>query len=260
MRYGRPFLREQLKKLITTSLAKLVIFPLFPQYASATTGSALAAFFAEFGKLPNTPPMEIVPPFFGNEEFLEAFAGRGRACLAKEKPDHVLFSFHGLPEKHIRKAERIKRFCLKKDDACCAQMGKVNLYCYRAQCFETARRIAEKLQLKPETYTICFQSRMGPVAWIKPYTDKTILRLAKEGVKNILVFCPAFVADCLETLEEIAIRGKVAFLQAGGERLTLVPSLNATDRWVDAVVSLVKTAPHPSPNYVAHPSNPQAQG
>jgi len=151
----------------------------------------------------------------------------------------VLFSFHGLPERQMRKADESGRHCLVRSD-CCAQLCRENRNCYRAQCFTTARLLAERLGVSADRYTVCFQSRLGTSPWIVPHTDRVLPELAKAGKRRLVVFCPAFVADCLETLEEIGLRGRDDFLRAGGEALTLVPSLNATPEWADAVVALVK--------------------
>ena len=159
----------------------------------------------------------------------------GRPVLETEKPDHVLMSFHGLPERHLRKTDETGRYCLATAD-CCERMGEANRNCYRAQCFATARALAARLELADGGWSVSF----GRDPWIHPYTDAAIAQLAAQGKKRLAVFCPAFVADCLETLEEIGIRGKEQFLAAGGERLTLVPSLNTSFAWCDAVVGIVR--------------------
>ena len=155
-------------------------------------------------------------------------------------PDHVLFSFHGLPERHLRKSDPSGRHCLERDD-CCAAVTEVNRYCYRAQCFHTARGIASRLGLDGD-WSVSFQSRLGRTPWIRPYTDEVILELAANGVKRLAVYCPAFVADCLETLEEIGIRAREDFLAHGGEDLRLVPSLNAHRTWIETAARLVREA------------------
>ncbi len=183
--------------------------------------------------------MCVVEPFFDTPEFLNAFVRRGAPVLERERPDHVLFSFHGLPERQIRKADISARHCLARPD-CCARLSDENRGCYRAQCFATARLLAERLGLAEDRYTVCFQSRLGRTPWISPYTDLLLPELCRQGKRRLVVFCPAFVADCLETLEEIAIRAREDFLRHGGESLTLIPSLNALPEWADGVVSLVQ--------------------
>jgi ferrochelatase len=185
------------------------------------------------------PRLAFVGTFYDRPAFIDAFAAVGRPVLETEKPDHVLMSFHGLPERHLRKTDENGRHCLVKAD-CCERMGEANRNCYRAQCFATARALAARLGLSEGGWSVSFQSRLGRAQWIHPYTDAVIAQLASQGKKRLVVFCPAFVADCLETLEEIGIRGKEQFFAAAGERLTLVPSLNASSAWCDAVVGIVR--------------------
>jgi ferrochelatase len=169
---------------------------------------------------------------------LEAFAAVARGALAQANPDHVLFSFHGLPEQHIRKSDWTGKHCLAASD-CCDRLSDENRHCYRAQSFSTARELAKRLALPPDRFTVTFQSRLRG-KWIEPYTDVVLVELARRGVRRLAVVCPAFVADCLETLEEIGIRARESFRAAGGEELTLVPSLNATPAWVREVVRLAR--------------------
>ncbi|MEO8214382.1 MAG: ferrochelatase, partial [Myxococcales bacterium] len=190
-----------------------------------------------------TPTLSFIEPFYDEPVFIDAFAAQGRGLLAAEQADadadHVLFSFHGLPERHMRKADDTGAHCLVSE-SCCDRMVPANRHCYRAQCFATARALAGRLGLGAGTFSVTFQSRLGRTPWIRPYTDVALLQLAAQGKKRLVVFCPAFVADCLETLEEIGIRAQHDFVAAGGERLTLVPSLNASPPWVEAIVALVR--------------------
>jgi len=239
MRCGQPSLATALEKLRTAGAGRVVVFPLFPQYASSTVGSTIEEICRVAGRQWVTPTLSFVEPFYDHPAFIDAFAAVGRPILDAEQPDHVLLSFHGLPERHLRKTDATGRHCLASAD-CCERIGPANRDCYRAQCFVTARALASRLDLPEGSWSLSFQSRLGRAEWIHPYTDATIARLAGEGKKRLVVFCPAFVADCLETLEEIGIRGKEQFLAAGGEKLTLVPSLNASPAWVDAVVGMVR--------------------
>ena len=177
--------------------------------------------------------------FYDRPAFLDAFAAVARPVVAAEQPDHVLMSFHGLPESHLRKADPSGRHCLASAD-CCARIGEANRDCYRAQSFATARLLAGRLGLAEGSWSVSFQSRLGRAQWIHPYTDATIAALAAQGKRRLVVLCPAFVADCLETLEEIGLRAQAQFRSAGGERLALVPSLNASTAWADAVVTMVR--------------------
>ncbi len=239
MRYGNPSIASKLDVMLAQSPDELVILPMYPQYASSSTGSSLEKFFSLLAKKWNIPAVRVVGPFFNDAGFLDAFAQIGKPMLSTMKPDHVMFSYHGLPERQIQKSENSPSHCLQTDNACCAVYSERNNFCYRAQCYETTRQLASRLNLAPDTYSTCFQSRLGRTPWIKPYTDVMIQDLGKQGKKKILLFSPSFVADCLETLEEISIRGKESFLASGGEDLVLVPSLNSADAWVSAAKSLI---------------------
>ena len=237
MRYGKPSLADALAKLEAAKVDRIVVLPLFPQYATSSTGTAIARVMELATSRWNVPALDFVPAFFDDPGFLGAFAAVAKPALAEAKPDHVLFSFHGLPVRQIQKTDMTGKHCFASD-ACCDTLENQN--CYRAQSFATARSLAARLGLSPEQYTICFQSRLGRTPWIQPFTDVEIDRLAKAGKKRLAVLCPAFVADCLETVEEIGIRAKEQFKHAGGEDLVLVPSLNATPAWVDAVVAIAE--------------------
>jgi ferrochelatase len=239
MRYGQPSLAAGLDRLRAAGCDHIVVVPLYPQYASSTTGSTLEAVYALAAERWNTPFIQVLPPFFDDAAFLEAFAAQGRDVLAELKPEHVLFSFHGLPERQVRKSDEVGDHCLVKTD-CCAVLTHANRNCYRAQCVATARGIAERLGLDASAYSVAFQSRLGRVPWIRPYTDDVLTELAGRGVRRVAVFCPAFVADCLETIEEIGLRAVESFKAAGGEQLALVPSLNASPAWIDALAALIR--------------------
>lgn len=238
MRYGQPSLRDGIDALLHDGCDRIVVLPLYPQYASSSTGSSVEAVYRIASQRENTPFISVVPSFYDHPAFINAFAQVGRPVLDDLKPDHVLMSFHGLPERHMRKGDASGLHCLEKT-GCCDAIVDVNRNCYRAQCMATARALAAKLDLPDDGYTVSFQSRLTK-AWIQPFTDKVIHVLREQGVKKLAVFCPAFVADCLETLEEIGMGLKEDFESAGGERLELVPSLNATTPWVDAVEQLLR--------------------
>lgn len=241
MRYGNPSLAAGLDHLRQAGCDRLVVVPLYPQYASSSTGSTLEALYQLAAERWNTPFIQIVPPFYDDPAFISAFAMQGRDIVADLKPDHVLFSFHGLPERQIRKSDDAGNHCLVGAD-CCARITKANRNCYRAQSFATARGIAAQLGLgaEGEAWSVAFQSRLGRVPWIRPYTDEVLTELGARGVKRLAVFCPAFVADCLETIEEIGMRAVESFKAAGGEQLVLVPSLNASPEWVSALAGLIR--------------------
>ncbi len=241
MRYGKPSLAAAMEDLRARGCERIVVFPLFPHYASATTGSALEAVERYTSRTRNAPPLSVVPPFYADPGFIEAFARNTRAVLDEAPSDHVLFSFHGLPERQVLKADTSGRHCLRSE-SCCDAIGPANRDCYRAQCFETARLLSRALGLKKDAWSLAFQSRLGRVPWIEPATDQVVPELGRSRVQNLLVVCPAFVADCLETLEEIGLRAAESFRAAGGGTLRLVPSLNATEAWVEAAERLVRRA------------------
>ena len=241
MRYGKPSLADALAALHRRGAKKLVVFPLYPQEADSSTGTSLEAVSRLVEGLWSEPELSIVPPFYDVEGLSQAVAAQGRPIVDDVDPDHVLFSFHGLPERHIRKADATGSHCLQSED-CCAAVSSVNSRCYRAQCFATARFVAEALSLEPDRWSVAFQSRLGRTPWIQPFTDVVIEEMAASGTKRLVVFCPAFVADCLETLEEIGIRARESFLAAGGEELRLVPAVNVHPIWVRTAAQLVHGA------------------
>jgi ferrochelatase len=241
MRYGNPSIRAGLTALKDRGCDGLVIFPLYPHYAASSTGSTIEKVYEEVKGLWNTPYLTMMPPFFDHAEFIGAFGEIGRSVIGDFSPDHILFSFHGLPERHMKKSDETGgRHCLTSA-SCCDAIVPANRNCYRAQCFATARALEVELNLPAGGYSVAFQSRLGRDPWIKPYTDEVLMELPKRGVKRLAVFCPAFVADCLETIEEIGIRARESFIESGGQDLRLVPSLNASPVWADAVAKMLRT-------------------
>lgn len=238
MRYGNPSLPAALEALRAAGVERIVVLPLYPQYAASSTATSVARVMELVASRWDTVPLDIVPAFYADPAFVSAFVEVARPALAEARPDHVLFSFHGLPERQIHKSDPSGAHCLR--DGCCDAIGARNARCYRAQCYATARALAARLELAAADYTVCFQSRLGKTPWIEPHTDVTVDALAKAGKKRLAVLCPAFVADCLETLEEIGIRARAQFKAAGGEELVLVPSLNATPAWIDAVCAIAE--------------------
>ncbi len=235
MRYGTPSIADAMARL--SGCTRVVVLPLFPQYATSSTGTAVVKVMEIAATQWNVPAIDVVPAFFADPGFVDAAVAVAKPALAAARPDHVLFSFHGLPERQIQKTDATGAHCLKSA-TCCDTLA--NPSCYRAQCYATARSLVARLELAPGSYTVCFQSRLGRTPWIQPFTDHVIDALAKQGVKRLAVLCPAFVADCLETVEEIGIRAVEQFKAAGGSELVLVPSLNATPAWIDAVAALAE--------------------
>lgn len=239
MRYGRPSVASALRSLHEQGCDEITVFPLYPQYAESSTRSSIEKVREEAARLSPVPSLRFVEAFYEDPGFIAAFASVGRPVLEQLEPDHVLFSFHGLPERHVQKTDHSGKHCLASPD-CCASMCEANRDCYRAQSHATARALARELGLEDGSWSVSFQSRLGRAEWIKPYTTPTIEALAKQGIEKLAVFCPAFVADCLETLEEVAVRETEGFIAAGGKELRLVPSLNGEPAWADAVVSLLE--------------------
>lgn len=236
MRYQSPSISEALNHLKKSGVTSIKVLPLFPQYASATSGSVIEEVGRLTSKWQVIPQLEYINQFLDHEKFLETIADNARIMIQKQSYDHYLFSYHGLPERHIYKAD-IKKCEL---GSCCNTCEGENLYCYRAQCFETTRLLAKKLNLKEEQITTCFQSRLGKDPWVQPYTEDKLNELAKDGTKKVLAFSPAFVADCLETTLEVGETYQEEFIEAGGEVWDLVPSLNTSPQWIDCVADLVK--------------------
>ena len=230
MRYGRPSIAAALDELEAAGVTRIVVVPLYPQYASSTTGSTAARVFELAAQRPAVPQLVVAPDFYADPGYVAAVAAVARPRLEEAGADHVLFSMHGLPERHLAATDLDPTAggrCLK-DPGCCDRIDAGNRRCYRAQCYASARAIAAALGLADGAWSVAFQSRLGRVPWIRPYTDETLAALARErGVRRVAVLCPSFVSDCLETLEEIGRGGEEQFVEAGGEALTLVPCLNS---------------------------------
>ena len=238
MRYGSPSVEEALEGLVAAGVDRIVVLPLFPQYSSSSAGSALERVTEVAAGEKHAPPIRAVPPFYEHPAFVSAFAEIATPLLREFAADHVLMSYHGLPERQVRAGDPSGGHCLARPD-CCDSVGTVNRDCYRAQCFATSRALAAALDLSESDYTVSFQSRLGRGEWIHPYTDVLLGELAERGVRRLAVACPAFVADCLETLEELGIRGRAQWREAGGEDFLLVPCPNAHPSWVRGVAELV---------------------
>lgn len=242
MRYGTPSIAEALKDFKAKGITDILVFPLYPQYSESATESSIQeclnqqklVYAGDF-----VPELKFVKPFYAHPDFIESFSQVIQESLKDFPHDHLLFSFHGLPERHIKHLDRSGKHCLTKTD-CCERVEAVNADCYRAHCYITARKIAQQLGLKSSDYTVCFQSRLGRTPWIRPFTDELYVELAKKGVKRLAVAGPSFVADCLETLEEVQMRGRDQFIESGGQDLKLVPSLNASEKWAHAVGKIVQ--------------------
>jgi ferrochelatase len=239
MRYQNPSIESALARLKSSLVESIQVIPLFPQYASASTGSVYEKVMGIIGKWQTTPPVSFINSFHDNELMIETFANNGKK-YQPETYDHILFSFHGLPQRQLIKCDHTGNYCLKSD-GCCDSISDTNKFCYSAQSHHTAQLIAEKLNISKEKYTICFQSRLGNDPWVQPYTSEVVAKLAKEGKKRLLVFCPAFVADCLETVYEVTEEYGAEFKALGGEHVQLVESLNDSATWIDALEEMVRS-------------------
>ncbi len=238
MRYQEPSLALALDELIDAGCERIVLVPLFPQYASASSGSALEAALAAAGQRWNVPNVSSIGDFYDDPLFLDAVAAVAAEPLAEFQPDHVLFSYHGLPESQILKSDPSGSWCLSTS-SCCEVVGSVNRFCYRAQAHATTRGLIERLGLDPKDTSTAFQSRLAGQKWIEPYTDVEFQRLHGAGVRRLAVLTPSFTADCLETIEEIGIRGREQWETLGGD-LLLVPCVNSHPLWAQGVADMVR--------------------
>jgi protoporphyrin/coproporphyrin ferrochelatase len=241
MRYGEPALEGALDRLTAAGAQRIVVAALYPQHAESSRGTALAAVQRWAASGPPAPELVILPPFFAEPGFAGAVAAAAQPLLAELRPEHVLMSYHGLPESHVLRADPTRERCLARPN-CCALPGATDT-CYRAQCFATTRAVAERLGLPLERVSTSFQSRLGRARWIGPSTDATLVSLAGRGVRRLLVLCPSFVADCLETLEEIGIRARERWLsELRGEAFAVAPCPNASAPFVEFVAAQVRAA------------------
>jgi len=239
MRYGNPSIKSALERLRDRGLSRIIVMPLYPQYAESSFETAVVETRRRAEELGLADRLLVFPPFYDRPEFTAVYANHVAETVKNEAIDHFVFSFHSLPVRHLKRLDATGQHCLVRSD-CCLKISSVNKNCYRAQCLFTARAIAAQVGLSEDAYSISFQSRLGRAEWIGPQTEGLLRELAAKGVRRVAVVCPSFVADCLETVEEIGIRARKTFIEAGGEELRLVPSLNSDPAWVDAVVRWVK--------------------
>lgn len=240
MRYGEPSIERALVALEQRGIREALLAPLYPQFAESTVTTVIEEAQRVIRRHRLALQLKILPSFYDQPAYISALAASARAWLAQEGYDHLLLSYHGLPERHIRRADPTRNHCLCSDDCCQHAGGAVLANCYRAQCVRTSQQLARELGVPAGLWSMAFQSRLGRTKWIEPYTDEVIAALAAGGVKKLLVMCPAFVADCIETLEEIGLRGRAAFRAAGGEELVLIPCLNDSPGWVAALTRMCR--------------------
>jgi ferrochelatase len=234
MRYQNPSIASAVEKLARGGVDEVLLVPLFPHYAMSSYETAVEEVKRCLAKV-GIPKLEVVPPFYDHPDYIAALVGSAAKYL-EAGYDHLLFSFHGLPERHLRKSDPTGCHCLATPD-CCQKPSAAHATCYRAQCFKTVAEFVGKTGIT--RYSTSFQSRLGRDPWLRPYTDYEVVRLAQEGTRKLLVICPAFVSDCLETLEEIGMRAKESFVEAGGKELTLIPCLNEHPLWVTALERMI---------------------
>ncbi|WP_263262715.1 ferrochelatase [Pseudomonas sp. RIT-PI-S] len=243
MRYGEPSIEGALRDLAARGMQTITLAPLYPQFADSTVTTALEVARKVVAEEGLKLTLKVLPPFYHQPSYIEALVASARPWLEHDF-DHLLLSFHGLPESHIKKRlPKGSRHCLTDADCCRDASPAERAVCYRGQCIRTAQAFAEQMGLPDGKWSVSFQSRLGKNKWIEPYTDARLDALAAQGVKRLLVMCPAFVADCIETLEEIGIRGAEQFREAGGEELVLVPCLNDNPQWADALTGLCEALP-----------------
>lgn len=234
MRYGKPSILSGLQELHDKGVDEVLLFPLYPQFAMATTETILV--LAEELRKQHFPDMKFtsVPAFYNHPDYIRVLSSSIAESLEAVDYEHLLFSYHGVPERHIHKRDVTKSHC-SIDGSCCKTPSPAHQFCYRHQCYETTRLVAEYLGIDENSYSVSFQSRLGFDPWLQPYTDRTIERFGLGGKKKLAVVTPAFVSDCLETLEEIAMEGKEIFEEVGGEKFTVVPCLNVRQDWVNVL-------------------------
>ncbi|MEZ4853178.1 ferrochelatase [Flavobacterium sp.] len=234
MRYGNPSIEAGLQELHSKGVTEVLLFPLYPQFAMATTETILVE--AEEIRKNKFPHLNftILPAFYNQADYIRNLSNALQNALHNFKADYILFSYHGVPERHIKKSDVTKNHC-KIDGNCCNTPSKAHEFCYRHQCYETTKQVAQFLNLQEGTFSTSFQSRLGKDPWLQPYTDATIDELAQKGIKNLAVVTPAFVSDCLETLEEIGMEAAHSFKENGGENFLAVPCLNDNDDWTQTL-------------------------
>ena len=239
MRYGNPTPEVALEKLLNENpdLKEVVLVPLYPHYAMSSYETAMVQVQGVHAEKKYSFSLKVVPPFYNHPKYIKALADSIKPYL--DKPyDRILFSYHGIPERHVRKTDPTKSHCLMKDN-CCDVTSEAHSVCYRHQVLMTTKLVAQELGLPADKFSSSFQSRLGADAWLKPNSADHFIQLPKQGIKKLVVVCPAFVSDCLETLEEIQMEGKESFLENGGEEYTTVPCLNERTEWIETLEALV---------------------
>lgn len=238
MRYGNPSTEEAIRRLRARGVTEILAIPLYPHYAMSSYETAVAKVQDAVKEVAPEVKLTIQPPYFDDPDYIDALYEVAKPHLESGDYDHILFSYHGIPERHLRKSDPSRCYCLQYED-CCRRAHPAHSVCYRHQTHKTTWELAERAGIPKGKYSISYQSRLGSDPWLEPYTDKELERFPTLGVKKLLVICPAFVSDCLETLEEIGMEGKETFEDAGGKEFTYIPCLNEHERWIDVLEKFV---------------------
>jgi protoporphyrin/coproporphyrin ferrochelatase len=242
MRYQNPSIESAIRKLDHLKVDDVFLIPLFPHYAMSSYESAVERVKSVARFLAPKMKITVQPPYFDAPDYIEALVAGAQNYL-QDGYDHLLFSFHGIPERHLRKSDPTGCHCLRSEN-CCEVSSPAHATCYRAQCFKTVAAFVAKANVPKEKYSVSFQSRLGRDPWLKPYTDLELAEFPKRGVQKLLVICPAFVSDCLETIEEIGMRGKETFIGAGGKEFAQIPCLNEQTLWLSTLEKMARTFLH----------------
>jgi len=256
MRYGNPSIATGLANLKSTGVDRIVAVPLYPQYTQSSFETAIVETKKQAKRLGLTEKLLFIDPFYDDPGFVKAWAQIVSEHLQTHSPDHVLFSYHGVPVRHIKRLDQAGH--CRVNDSCCKQIEAANQNCYRAQCHATSRAIASASGLAADQFTTCFQSQFGKDEWIGPSFESLVVELPQRGVKTLAAACPSFVADCLETIEEIGISGREEFREAAGDELTLIPCVNSHPLWVEAAANLIRSATAQSQEIAALPASANA--
>lgn len=244
MRYQNPSIEQAVRQLHQAGVTHVALIPMFPHYAMSSFETAVVRVREVAARLAPGMRLSVQAPYYERPDYVDALVASAQPGLSRGY-DHLLFSFHGIPERHLRKSDPTRRHCLGTPN-CCEQPSPAHATCYRHQCFQTVKAFVRQAGVPEGKYSVAFQSRLGRDPWLTPYADQRIVQLAAEGVGRLAVMCPAFVADCLETIEEIGLRGRESFLKAGGREFTLLPCLNEHPRWVDALEGMARELLEPT--------------
>ena len=239
MRYGSISINKGINKLVNKGINEILVLPLYPHYAMSSYETVVEKVKEEVNDNFPDVKIKIVPPFYQNDQYIDLLSSKIFNTIKKIQYDHILFSYHGIPVSHLKISDTTNNHCYKTKD-CCNVKSAAHETCYKHQVLETTKLVVEKLNIDEDKYSNSFQSRLPNEPWLKPYTDSELVRLAKAGKKRLVIVTPAFVTDCLETLEEIAMEGKEEFIEAGGEQYSYVPCLNDDENWAKLISDWTK--------------------